>query len=236
MKEERVLILVPARGSSKRIKNKNIKFLGNKPLIDWTLKRCIDSGLGDIYVSTEDKDIMNVVYSYSIRTDKYINIIPRPEQLSMDTTRVYEVAKHILEIYGDSYTTLFMTLPTTPFITTGQMQQAYQQFLKNRIPLFCLTEVEKSSTLLLSKNEMDRVYEWGENNIQKVINGDYGKACIDNGGMLICSVDKFLEQPDYYSWFVKQGYVVSPERGLDIDTPLDFALAETILRQKMVFI
>jgi len=62
-----IVAIIPAKDGSKRLKNKNIKILNNKPMIYWTIKYAKESKLLDkIYVSTNSKKISNLVKKYKI--------------------------------------------------------------------------------------------------------------------------------------------------------------------------
>ena len=234
--EDKALVLVPAKGISSRLVGKNMKKLAGKSLTYHAVRRSLLADIGDVFVSTESMIVAETIRSELKKDAKNISIIERPKYLSKPSIRVFEVCKHAIKKVNKpkgKYTTLIMTLPSTPLLTGSHMKEAYDQFLENeRFPLFCLTKVEKSATILM-KREEDFICPWGDNNLDKVINGDYGDAYVDNGGILICDIPQFLDvDGDYYKFCATQGYVVSSDYGLDIDTPLDFMVAESILKWK----
>ncbi|MEZ6878797.1 cytidylyltransferase domain-containing protein, partial [Enterobacter sp. KBR-315C3_2022] len=84
------LALIPARGGSKRIPDKNIKILNGEPLIAWTILAAKESGLFDeILVSTDSEKIAAIA-------DDYGASVPflRPSQISGDTATTAEVVRH----------------------------------------------------------------------------------------------------------------------------------------------
>lgn len=110
-----IIILIPARGGSKRIPKKNIKLLGNKPLLVWSILVGQEVGL-PVYVSTEDPDITECAKDYGAQ------VIQRPFQLCQDHVGDYEVIRHALsEVDADLVVYL---RPTTPFRTAGMVQEA----------------------------------------------------------------------------------------------------------------
>lgn len=87
----KIVCVIPARGGSKRLPKKNIYPLKNKPLIIWSLEECMKSKYltkDNIYISTEDKDIKNIVSQYSFK------VIDRPVELANDNIWTQEVLKH----------------------------------------------------------------------------------------------------------------------------------------------
>ena len=89
------LVIIPARGGSKGIPHKNIKELGGKPLICYTidLARSLVSDK-DICVSTDDMEIIRVVENYGLKVP-----FVRPAYLATDTMGTYEVLLHALDFY-----------------------------------------------------------------------------------------------------------------------------------------
>ena len=74
------ICLIPARGGSKRIPGKNIKLLGVKPLISYTIDAAIESNIFDqIYISSDDNNIIEYAKSKNVLIDE------RPKKLAGDT-------------------------------------------------------------------------------------------------------------------------------------------------------
>ena len=92
-KKFKFLVLIPARGGSKRIKNKNLKILNGKPLIDYTINTALKSKFhkNDIYVSSESDKIEKYIKS------KKISFIKRPKELAKDTSSTFSVIKHFVQ-------------------------------------------------------------------------------------------------------------------------------------------
>ena len=87
------LALIPARGGSKRISQKNIKSFAGKPIIGWTIEKAIKTNLfKKILVSTDDKEIAKVSKSFGADI-----AFPRPNNISNDRSTVLEVVRHSIE-------------------------------------------------------------------------------------------------------------------------------------------
>ena len=98
--------LIPARLGSKRIPQKNIKLLGNKPLIAWSIQTALECNLIPI-VSSESQEILDVARQY------HAEILKRPMSLSRDIVGDYPIIKHFWEYYPADITIYLR--PTTPF-------------------------------------------------------------------------------------------------------------------------
>ena len=104
--------IIPARGGSKRLPNKNLKLLNGKPLIAHTIEQAKKSKLDEVYVSSENTEIL-------VATEEYgCNWIRRPEEFATDTSSTIETVKHavnflenVAKVYFDA---ILILQPTSP--------------------------------------------------------------------------------------------------------------------------
>jgi CMP-N,N'-diacetyllegionaminic acid synthase len=95
----KILVLIPARGGSKRLPGKNIRLLGDRPLIVWTIDLAKNiPKICDILVSTDDIAIAEVA-------SKAGALVPwlRPAELATDTATSVDVCLHALDWYEKEY-------------------------------------------------------------------------------------------------------------------------------------
>lgn len=121
----KILGIIPARGSSKGIPRKNIKLLGGKPLIYWTIESSLNSILNRIIVSTEDLEIANISKHYGAE------VLMRPMRLAQDTTPTLDVLQHILSQIDCNYDAVMTLQPTSPFRKTCHIDESIRLFEKN---------------------------------------------------------------------------------------------------------
>lgn len=116
-----MIIVVPARGGSKRLPHKNILPLSGKPLLSHTLEVIAAADLGcPVYVSTDDKRIADIA-----RTHDDVRVIMRPNALGHDTASTESVLLHALDtVAATGFNPLWvMTLPpTSPFRRTETLR------------------------------------------------------------------------------------------------------------------
>ena len=108
------LAVIPARGGSKRIPRKNIKFFSGKPIICWSIEAALKSGcFSDVIVSTDDPEITKIAIQSGA-------IVPfkRPDELSDDHTGTIAVIRHAIERQQDVENLEYVCCiyPTAPFI------------------------------------------------------------------------------------------------------------------------
>ncbi|MBA9076975.1 cytidylyltransferase domain-containing protein [Rufibacter quisquiliarum] len=119
----KVLGIVPARGGSKGVPGKNIKLLGEKPLIAYTLEAAAASQLTRTIVSTDDEHIAQVAKEWG-------GDVPfiRPSDLATDLANSIGVVQHALrtmeELEGGQYDAVMLLQPTTPFRRTEDIDKA----------------------------------------------------------------------------------------------------------------
>lgn len=115
-KNKKILAIIPARSGSKRIKNKNLKKIDNKPLIHYTLKYALnnDKYIDNFFLSTDSKTISD----YGNKMYPNISPILRPKNISKDKSGDIEFVKHALDYFKKKENIIFDLIvifrPTTP--------------------------------------------------------------------------------------------------------------------------
>ena len=119
------LAVIPARGGSKRIPRKNIKFFYGKPMIAWSVTAALRSGVFDtIIVSTDDAEIASVAQEYGAEVP-----FQRPAELSDDHTSTSPVIKHAIEwCFSKGFEPVHVCCiyPTAPFIQSEDIVRGMQ--------------------------------------------------------------------------------------------------------------
>ncbi len=216
---DKIKIIIPARGGSKRIPKKNLVDLNGKPLLQYvieTSKNITD----EIYVSTDDTDIKKFAESMNV------NVIQRPKSLSTDKTKTEDVVQHFLKKVN---TDLFCVVqPTSPLLHYYSILFGIEQM---EMPL----DIQSSYDSIISVCE-DVNYYWGKDGVP--INFELGNRkrtqehqiwYRENGAFYITTKHNFLKSNILQNGNV--GYVVMEEKeSIDIDTYEDLELANQIIR------
>tara|TARA_Y100000310_G_C20691851_1_gene822811 strand:+ start:1574 stop:2242 length:669 start_codon:yes stop_codon:yes gene_type:complete len=114
-------ILIPARGKSTRIPNKNIVDLNGKPLIAYTIEECLTI-TSNVYVSTESEDIENVAIKYGA------NVACRPLELAGPFSKVEDSVAHFLE-YKTYSDVLVLVQPTSPLVKAKYILEGLEKIV-----------------------------------------------------------------------------------------------------------
>jgi CMP-N-acetylneuraminic acid synthetase len=138
------IVICGARSGSKRVINKNIRVVGDYPLIVYTLDTAKSLGY-PTYVSSDSDEILDTVQRYSTAT-----AIKRPEELASDTATDYDWIYHLLQqVYektNEYPEQLIFLRPTTPFRCVRTIQNAIERFDKNKYTsLRSIEELSESS-------------------------------------------------------------------------------------------
>ena len=110
-----LIAFIPARGGSKQVPRKNLKLLGNRPLITYSIETALQAGLRTI-VNTEDLEIAQVARECGAEVQI------RPTDLAQDETSMFELLKS--EIPKLNCETVILLQPTTPFRTKHEIESA----------------------------------------------------------------------------------------------------------------
>ncbi len=141
-KNFRILGVVPARGNSKRIPQKNLHPLGGKPLLQYTIEALKSTPeLANWVVSTESKEVAEVAQSLGAQ------VIFRPQELALDTVSTESVLIHVLDTLekkGEVYEWVLTVPPTNPFRSHKTIENFLNEFNKDPYAQDCLMTVTES--------------------------------------------------------------------------------------------
>jgi len=121
--KEKILALIPARAGSTRVVKKNIRLLNNHPLMAYSIRLALSSGLfDDVVVSTDSEEFAQI-------GKKYGASVPflRPEEYASTTSPDIEWISHALNNLSDDYDLFFILRPTSPFRKIETLKRALAQ-------------------------------------------------------------------------------------------------------------
>jgi len=151
----RIACIIPARGGSRRIPGKNIMQFCGKPLIAWSIEQARASKhIEDIYVSSDDDDILRVAKEYGALT------IKRPEELATDLSLSEDALIHALD-YMDNPVVVVFLQATSPVRTSEDIEDALMQFKIAKVDsLFSISPLnEENGSIYIFNAEMFKKYK-----------------------------------------------------------------------------
>ncbi len=230
-----ILAIIPARGGSKGIPGKNIKLLGGKPLLHYTVNAARESKLlSRVIVSSEDAAIIEVAKALGVEVP-----FVRPAQLATDNSGSLEVVQHALTFFkkqGVFFDAVCLLQPTTPFREKGSIDEALQQFIDRGVDsLVSVREVpaEYNPHWVFEADEEGCLHSaTGDRDIIKR-RQELPKAYFRDGSLYVTKTSTILQQHSLYGNRI--GYVVSTgERYINLDTMADWERAEKLINDNLL--
>lgn len=223
----KILALIPARGGSKGIKNKNIINLCGKPLLAYTVEAATKSKyIDDVIVTTDSAGIAEVAVRYGANVPFF-----RPESLAQDTSTTLDAVLHAIEEMKKqqkSYDILVLLQPTSPLRDVRDIDLAIETFWNNnRQPLTAVSEVDEHPILMRTINE--------DGTMKNLIN--VGSTCRRqdmppifkvNGSIYINNIIELNPNTSFNDNIIP--YVMKKEHAVDIDEMEDLHFAEMYMK------
>lgn len=224
----KVLAVIPARGGSKSIPNKNIIEVGGLPLIAWTIRQAIHSGVVDyIHVSTDDENIAMVAREFGAKCD-----FLRPSNISGDSVGTGDAINHSiaeLERMGQSFDFVLELQPTYCF--------RGQELIKSCISKFNLMHKEIDSLIscvniqdtshpdfVLTRNQYGRI-NFGKKRPDQFARQLLDEALSCRGIILAARISSYKSQKSFFSGNVLPIIVEDRIRSIDINDIFDLGIA-----------
>lgn len=224
-----ITALIPARGGSKRLPRKNVKVLNGKPLIAWTIEAANKSKYIDsTIVSTDDLEIKQVAENFGAEVP-----FIRPDCLSNDTASSFDVIKHAIEFLKiDNPKHLIVLLqPTSPLRTTEEIDHALEFFFEKKAQgVVSISECEHSPLWTNSLPETRSMEKFIRSEVKGKRSQDLPVYYRLNGSIYIYNAHNLIENNHIFFNEYVYGYETLAENSVDIDTELDFIIAESILK------
>ena len=221
-----ILVIIPARGGSKGIPRKNLRFLNGKPLIYYSIKTALTSTYNlDVYVSSEDDEIISIASGFGAKIHK------RDMSISDDKTTldpvIYECYMYAKKIEKKEYDFVVTMQATSPLLKTSSLDDALNKAILD----------ETIETIIAAKDNTH--LSWRKENgiflpnYKKRVNRQYlAPTFIETGGF-------FITRSDIISANNRIGkkvelYILKDGEEIDIDTYEDWNICEYHLRRKHI--
>lgn len=224
---------IPARSGSKRILNKNIRFLGDKPLVIWTIDACLKcEKISKVILSTDSDQYIKIVQKYI--TDEKLEFDFRKTTDANDNTKIYDYLsrKHKKIFKNSDENNFILALPTAPFRTEAHLNEAIEMFEKKKKAVFSATEYDFPTSFAFTLDDNNNWTPLFENS--PMLNGntrsqDNISAYRPNGAIYIRKISD-LTEPKFNTLYIDAiPYLMKREHSIDIDSEVDFQLAESII-------
>lgn len=228
-----ILAVIPARGGSKRIPRKNLKSLGEKPLIAHTIDQAeAATNITRAVVSSEDEEIRSVAEAHG-------GDVPfeRPAALATDDVTNVEVVEHALDwarTHDREYEYVCLLQVTSPFRSPDDIDTALERLDSTgaetvvttsefETPPFWAVESDDEGYL---EPYFGKEYLWSKTQTQSVPTLTH-----PNGAVFAATAAAFRREQSFYTNRTV-GVEMPPERSIDIDEPIDLQIARALFKER----
>ncbi len=233
MTEPKILAVIPARGGSKGVPRKNVRLVGGKPLIAYTIETALTlrGRLHRLIVSTDDAEVAEVARHFGAEAP-----FMRPAELSGDKVPMLPVLQHAVRtIEAEDKIHLDWVLllqPTAPFRAAEDIEAALALAARGGCDsVISVVQVFAVHPILMKRIEDDRLLPFCIEEKEGTRRQDYQPpAYMRNGAIYLTRRDVLVEQNSIWGGIIRP-YVMPEERSVSIDNELDMKLAEMMLAE-----
>jgi len=213
--------VIPARGGSTRLKDKNIRGLGGKPLIQWMVEAVLNSEeFDDVYISTDSDKIFDAVKHLPVK--RHV----RPAQ---NATVKATALNAMLDMMNDipKYDVFAYFLPTCPFLESKYIKDGVSK-LSNEVDSVVSVSYYEEPIQLACIKKGDDIIPVFDNLTAGLTNSKFIQKYVKpNGGFYISHWDKLLESRNFFKGNVK-GILIHNDLLVDIYYEHDLQMEELI--------
>lgn len=222
----KVLAVIPARGGSKGIPRKNVKILGGKPLIAWTIEAALKApGINRLIVSTEDEEIAAVAEQFGAEVP-----FKRPIAIAQDDTPGLDPVLHAIENSPGSDWVLLLQ-PTSPLRSVDDIEGIIKLCQeKGASSAVSVAEVSKHPFWMYQRSSDMRLQPLIPNRGEITRRQDLPSVYALNGALYLARIDWLIGNQGFIGPETL-GYVMPVERSVDLDTPLDWLWVEYLIER-----
>lgn len=226
IKGKRIIAVIPARGGSKRLPRKNILDLAEKPLIAWTIEAAqMSVGIDEIIVTTDDSEIEQVANSFGAR------VIIRPDHLASDTASSIDVVLHAIESQKEKYDYVLLLQPTSPLRNSKHINDVINMlFEKKADAVISVSETEHSPLWAGKLPEDNNMNNFIRDEVKNARSQDLPIFYNLNGAVYMVEIEKLKAEKSLLLSKNAYAYKMKREESIDIDTLLDFEIANLIMK------
>lgn len=228
----KTVALIPARGGSKGIPQKNVYPVAGKPLIGWTIELARGcSEISRVIVSTDDQKIADV----SLKFNAEVPFL-RPAHLASDDTPgiipVLHAVQWLLNIEKYQFDAVLLLQPTSPLRENQDIETAIDLMAKKDAnSIVSVTESPSHPYWTKKIDENGLLLNFLDLDTIPTRRQDLPSAYSLNGAIYLIKVDALCSSRSFYPEKT-YGYIMPQERSLDIDTPWDMHLADLVLKER----
>lgn len=222
----KTIVIIPARGGSKRLPGKNIKLLGGKPLIAHSIEyaKANQEFIDEVIVSTDDAEIKKIALDYGAL------VIDRPVTISGDLEPTVTALQHVLESLKTQPENVVLLQVTNPLRPENLLREAFENYSASGADsLFSVTPIIRKLGRITNSSFVPFNYKIGQRS------QDMEPLYFENGLLYISKAALILKEQKIISEQAIPWIVEHPFAELDIDTEADFEYASYLYHKHQIY-
>jgi CMP-N-acetylneuraminic acid synthetase len=218
----KTIAIIPARGGSKRLPNKNILPLHGIPLIGHSILYALANkdSIDEVYVSTDNQNIKNTALDFGAK------VIDRPALISGDFEPTITALEHVLKNVEEEVDNVVLLQPTNPLRPEYLLEECFEHFQKvNADSLFTVTQNQHKLGKIIEEKFVPFNYEFGQRS------QDLEPLYYENGLVYITKANVILKGEIITSNAIpfRLNHIFAH---VDIDTQEDLDYAEYLIKNR----
>lgn len=223
----KVLAIIPARGGSKGLKDKNISLINGVPLIAYSIRAALESKYVDLcLVSSDSQRILDLAKEHGSE------ILLRPDELATDTASSESVITHAISNYPN-YDLILLLQPTSPLRTAQDIDLSIEAMVNTgATALISVYEPKHTPFKCFKLTEIGFLTGLVDNKTPFMRRQDLPMALMPNGAIYLIYRDEFLINESLFTDKTLP-YIMTETSSIDIDTNHDLAIASNIFSEQV---
>jgi CMP-N,N'-diacetyllegionaminic acid synthase len=226
-----VIAIIPARGGSKGLPEKNIRPLCGKPLIVWSIEAGLSSQyIDEVVVTTDSEEIAGTALEFGASAP-----FIRPAELASDTATSFDAVKHVIDFYADQlhkkFDYIILLEPTSPLREKNDIDEMLEKIISLESQfdaIVSLGEVHEHPSIM-KKIMGDEIQSFSKELVMTTRRQDNATAYFPYGVAYIVKIKTFLEEKSFYP--LRSTYkLIKRYQCYEIDDIYDFLAIENIMK------
>jgi len=226
------LAIIPARGGSKGVPNKNIRTIHGHPLIAWSIRQALDvPSIVNVVVSTDSNEIAEIAVEYGAEVP-----FVRPTELAQDQTPTEPVMTHAINWYkaqGVKHDAVILLQPTSPVRLLGNLQRAIDYFESEQASSL-LSVCENHAFFWQKTSPVSASYDFNNRPRRQDIMGDQ-RWYKETGSIYITLLHAFENSQNRLVQPISP-FEMDQVESYEIDTEIDFDVVETLMKSSALLL
>ena len=221
----KTICIIPARGGSKGIPQKNIIDFNGNPLISYSIKQALAcNSIASVYVTSDCKNILEISRKYGAKT------ILRPKKISLDNSSSEEAIIHAISKIKEDFDTVVFLQPTSPIRTPEDIEKGLKTFRKEKLD--SIFSVSKTEDCFIWNKNSKGIKNVNHDHKNRKRRQDLTDQYIENGSIYIFNKLEFLKKRNRI-YGKKNFFVLEKWKSFEIDSYEDLQICEIMYQLKI---